>query len=112
MRLVLCKTPDNLEFVLYSLNDDISIPEESKIQLQDIKIEDYPHTQIMSYIDLQISSLRPSYRTDTKKLAEEGISTYDDLKNAYFLLRNKQLKKSLSIRKLVEQRYSDISCFF
>lgn len=113
MQLVLCETPDNLKFILYTLDDkNIEIPEESKIKIKDIKIEDYPNTQIMSYLDLQISSLKPFSRTTTRKLAEEGISTYDDLKNAYFLLRNKQLKKSLSIRQLVEQRYSDISCFF
>lgn len=113
MQLVLCETPDTPNFILYTLDDqNIEVPEESKIKIKDIKIEDYPNTQIMSYLDLQISSLRPSFRTVTKKLAEEGICTFADLQNAYFLLRNKQLKKTSSIRQLVEQRYADISCFF
>ncbi len=80
--------------------------------IQDVKLKDYPHLQVLNFEQFQAISIKSNCRLPDKQLAEEGISSFDDLKNAYFLLRNKQLKKSSLIRNLVEQKYRDLSCFF
>ena len=47
-------------------------------------------------------------RNREKVLEEEHISSFDDLSNAYFLLKIKQLNKSRRVREFVEQKYIEI----
>ena len=47
-------------------------------------------------------------RVPDVRLGEEGISTFNDLKNAYHLLRINSLQKSKRIRDLVEQKYQEV----
>lgn len=47
-----------------------------------------------------------------KKLFSEGIVTFNDLRNAYFLIKTKELSKSKSIRDLVIKKYEALSEYF
>lgn len=47
-------------------------------------------------------------RTTDKLLMEEGIQSFNDLSHAYHLLRINKLEKSVRIRRLVEQKYTEI----
>lgn len=101
---------EDIECLIYSLNDeDMQFPEE--VSTKPCKLTDYPDLPIYQYEQIQALSLK-KVRTPDKILSEEGISTYNDLKNAYFLLRNRQLRKSARVRKLTEEKYSNISNFF
>lgn len=47
-----------------------------------------------------------------KKLFNEGIVSFNDLKHAYFLIKTKELQKSASIRNLVIAKYESLSEYF
>ena len=67
-------------------------------------------------VKLEDNQLLPIYDQDNferdKKLFRENITSYDDLKYAYFLIKTKELSKSASIRKLVIEKYESISEYF
>ena len=50
-------------------------------------------------------------KTRDKRLEGEGILSYMDLANAFFLLRIKSLQKSKSIRKAVLEKYVEVIQF-
>ena len=47
-----------------------------------------------------------------RKLFNEGIMSFEDLKHAYFLIKTKELNKSRSIRELVLRKYNLLSEYF
>lgn len=47
-----------------------------------------------------------------RKLFNEGIMSFEDLKNAYFLIKTKELNKSRYIRELVLRKYNLLSEYF
>ena len=69
-----------------------------------------PDDHILPIMNIQDLLTRTIYkkRTRDKILSEEGIDSFHDLTMAYNLLRNKELKKPLRIRNLVEEKYSEL----
>lgn len=67
------------------------------------------------YCELQIIHAPESWnikkQTRDKRLENEGILSYLDLANAYFLLRIKSLQKPKSIRDLVLEKYTEVVQF-
>ena len=67
------------------------------------------------YCELQIIHAPESWnikrQTRDKRLESEGILSYLDLANAYFLLKLKSLQKSKSIRDLVLEKYTEVVQF-
>lgn len=112
--IVHCKLPNNTEFLCYSSANNITFPSEMQIEIiseitEDIflnkKFHQFP---IFQFEQIQARMIFSKVRIPDIRLEEEGIITLNDLINAYFLLRHKQLNKSLRIRELVEQKYIDI----
>lgn len=98
-KLKLTKTGE--EFLLYgeSLLENQSIAE---IVEKDIKIED---NQLLPVFE------QDHYQRD-KKLFAEHIESFNDLKNAYFLIKTKELNKPKSIRDMVIEKYESLSEYF
>ena len=67
------------------------------------------------YCELQIIHAPESWnikkQTRDKRLESEGILSYLDLANAFFLLRIKSLQKPKSIRDLVLEKYTEVVQF-
>ncbi len=109
-----CKLPNNTEFLCYSLSNDITFPPEMNIEIiseikSDIFLQsEFHHIPIVQFEQIQVRVLYSKTRTPDIRLEEEGIITLNDLINAYFLLRHKQLNKPLRIRELIEKKYIDI----
>lgn len=49
---------------------------------------------------------------EDKRLFSEHIESFNDLRNAYFLIKTKELQKSASIRKMVIEKYEALSEYF
>ena len=69
---------------------------------ENVKLEDHQTTPIFEF-DRQLRD---------KRLFNEGIMSYEDLKYAYFLIKTKELQKSKSIRDAVLEKYESLSEYF
>lgn len=100
-KLKLTKTGE--EFLLYgdSLTEDQSNFGVEIVE-KDIKIED---NQLLPVFE------QNQYQRD-KKLFAEHIESFNDLKNAYFLIKTKELNKPKSIRDMVIEKYNSLSEYF
>lgn len=101
------------EFLCYS-DKEISFPKELNVQLieENAKLEENQHIPLHNHTELAILGINPGLRLPEKILFEEGIITFNDLKNAYFLIKTKELKKSKKVRDLILQKYETISTYF
>ena len=94
------KTQD-YEFIMYG-EDLPEAPEHIELIEENIKLEDNQTTPIFEFDKPQRD----------KKLFNEGIMSYEDLKYAYFLIKTKELQKSKSIRDMVLEKYESLSEYF
>ena len=106
------KLKNSLEFLAYSNNDEeLSLNPFWEAEL----VEENVDPSKKEYCELQIIHAPESWnikrQTRDKKLENEGILSYLDLANAYFLLRIKSLQKPKSIRDLVLEKYTEIVQF-
>lgn len=62
--------------------------------------------------DNQLLPIFEQYSEIDRKLFREGINNFNDLRNAYFLIKTKELNKSKSIREAVIAKYNTLSEFF
>ena len=106
------KLKNGLEFLAY-VNDseELSLNPFWESEL----VEENVDPSKKEYCELQIIHAPESWnikkQTRDKKLESEGILSYLDLANAYFLLRIKSLQKPKSIRDLVLEKYTEIVQF-
>ena len=106
------KLKNSLEFLAYANNDEeLSLNPFWEAEL----VEENVDPSKKEYCELQIIHA-PEYwdikkQTRDKKLENEGILSYLDLANAYFLLRIKSLQKPKSIRDLVLEKYTEVVQF-
>lgn len=106
------KLKNNLEFLAYANNDEeLSLNPFWEAEL----VEENIDPSKKKYCELQIIHAPESWnikkQTRDKKLEDEGILSYLDLANAYFLLRIKSLQKPKSIRDLVLEKYTEVVQF-
>ena len=106
------KLKNSLEFLAYANNnEELSLNPFWEAEL----VEENVDPSKKEYCDLQIIHAPESWnikrQTRDKKLENEGILSYLDLANAYFLLRIKSLQKPKSIRDLVLEKYTEVVQF-
>lgn len=106
------KLKNSLEFLAYANNDEeLSLNPFWEAEL----VEENVDPSKKEYCKLQIIHAPESWnikkQTRDKKLESEGILSYLDLANAYFLLRIKSLQKPKSIRDLVLEKYTEVVQF-
>ena len=106
------KLKNGLEFLSY-VNDgeELSLNPFWEAEL----VEENIDPSKKEYCELQIIHAPESWnikkQTRDKRLESEGILSYLDLANAYFLLRIKSLQKPKSIRDLVLEKYTEVVQF-
>ena len=106
------KLKNNTEFLAYANDgEELSISPFWEAEL----VEENIDPSKKEYCELQIIHAPESWnikrQTRDKKLESEGILSYLDLANAYFLLRIKSLQKPKSIRDLVLEKYTEVVQF-
>lgn len=106
------KLKNSLEFLAYSNDgEELSLNPFWEAEL----VEENIDPSKKEYCELQIIHAPESWnikrQTRDKKLENEGILSYLDLANAYFLLRIKSLQKPKSIRDLVLKKYTEVVQF-
>ena len=106
------KLKNNLEFLAYANDgEELSLNPFWEAEL----VEENIDPSKKEYCELQIIHAPESWnikrQTRDKKLESEGILSYLDLANAYFLLRIKSLQKPKSIRDLVLEKYTEVVQF-
>ena len=106
------KLKNGLEFLAYANDgEELSLNPFWEAELVEENID--PGKK--EYCELQIIHAPESWemgkRTRDKRLESEGILSYMDLANAFFLLRIKSLQKSKSIREAVLEKYVEVIQF-
>ena len=106
------KLKNGLEFLAYANDgEELSLNPFWEVELVEENID--PGKK--EYCELQIIHAPESWemgkRTRDKRLESEGILSYMDLANAFFLLRIKSLQKSKSIREAVLEKYVEVIQF-
>ena len=106
------KLKNSLEFLAYSNNgEELSLNPFWEAEL----VEENVDPSKKGYCELQIIHAPESWdikkQTRDKRLESEGILSYLDLANAYFLLRIKSLQKPKLIRDLVLEKYTEVVQF-
>ena len=106
------KLKNSLEFLAYSNDgEELSLNPYCEAEL----VEENIDPSKKEYCELQIIHAPESWnikrQTRDKKLENEGILSYLDLANAYFLLRIKSLQKPKLIRDLVLEKYTEVVQF-
>ena len=106
------KLKNNLEFLSYANNgEELSLNPFWEAEL----VEENVDPSKKEYCELQIIHAPESWdikkQTRDKRLENEGILSYLDLANAYFLLRIKSLQKPKLIRDLVLEKYTEVVQF-
>lgn len=106
------KLKNSLEFLAYANNnEELSLNPFWEAEL----VEENIDPSKKEYCELQIIHAPESWdikkQTRDKRLENEGILSYLDLANAYFLLRIKSLQKPKLIRDLVLEKYTEVVQF-
>lgn len=88
------------EFLMFG--EDLPGPD-SQVELieENVKLEDN-----------QLLPIFEQYSEIDRKLFREGINSFNDLRNAYFLIKTKELNKSRSIREAILTKYNTLSEYF
>lgn len=106
------KLKNGLEFLSYANDgEELSLNPFWEAEL----VEENIDPSKKEYCELQIIHAPESWdikkQTRDKRLENEGILSYLDLANAYFLLRIKSLQKPKLIRDLVLEKYTEVVHF-
>ena len=94
---------NDYEFLVYG--EKFDFPENFELLTEDID------PSLPGYRDLDLISIDSVFafkRTRDKVLEEEHIKSFNDLSNAYMLLRMKELNKPKRVRDFVEQKYIEV----
>lgn len=97
----------DVEFLVYG--EELNVPFETFELLRenvDPSADEFRNLELLNVSDLYTRMF--SKRTVDKTLEEAGIRSFNDLSNAYFLIKTKELKKSRRVREYVEQKYIQI----
>ena len=97
---------NDIEFLVYG--EELNVPDTFELLHEDIdpSIDEYRNLEILSISDMYARIVQK--RTQDKILEDAGIRSFNDLSNAYFLIKTKELKKSRRVRELIEQKYNQV----
>ena len=101
----------NQELLIYTLQEDLSMPlDDLNLEL----IEEHPNLEENKFIpilkaeDLLTRLIGKQRRTRDVILSEESIDSWNNLKAAYYAMRNRILYFSKRIREMITDKYSEI----
>lgn len=103
------KDSDN-EFLIYTLTEELSIPlDDLNLEL----IEENPDLETNKLLPLLkaedlLERLVKRSRTRDTVLSEESIDSWNNLKAAYYAMRNRMLYFSKRVRDYITEKYSEI----
>ena len=98
------------ELLIYTLTDELSLPlEDLSLEL----IEESPNLEENKFLELVkaedlLERIITHKRTRDIVLAEESINSWNNLKAAYYAMRNKMLYFPKRIREFITEKYSEI----
>lgn len=99
------------ELLIYTLQEDLSMPlDDLNLEL----IEEHPNLEENKFIpilkaeDLLTRIIGKQRRTRDVILSEESIDSWNNLKAAYYAMRNRILYFSKRVREMVTDKYSEI----
>lgn len=101
----------NQELLIYTLQEDLSMPlDDLNLEL----IEEHPNLEENKFIpilkaeDLLTRLIGKQRRTRDVILSEESIDSWNNLKAAYYAMRNRILYFPKRIREMITDKYSEI----
>lgn len=99
------------ELLIYTLQEDLSMPlDDLNLEL----IEEHPNLEENKFIpilkaeDLLTRIIGKQRRTRDVILSEESIDSWNNLKAAYYAMRNRILYFSKRVREMITDKYSEI----
>lgn len=98
------------ELLIYTLTDELALPlEDLNLEL----IEESPNLEENKFLELVkaedlLERIITHKRTRDIVLAEESINSWNNLKAAYYAMRNKMLYFPKRIREFIIEKYSEI----
>lgn len=99
------------ELLIYTLQEDLSMPlDDLNLEL----IEEHPNLEENKFIpilkaeDLLTRIIGKQRRTRDVILSEESIDSWNNLKAAYYAMRNRILYFSKRMREMITDKYSEI----
>lgn len=99
------------ELLIYTLQEDLSMPlDDLNLEL----IEEHPNLEENKFItilkaeDLLTRIIGKQRRTRDVILSEESIDSWNNLKAAYYAMRNRILYFSKRVREMIIDKYSEI----
>lgn len=99
------------ELLIYTLQEDLSMPlDDLNLEL----IEEHPNLEENKFIpilkaeDLLTRLIGKQRRTRDVILSEESIDSWNNLKAAYYAMKNRILYFSKRIREMITDKYSEI----
>lgn len=92
---------NNYEYLMFG--DELPAPNaDNQLIQENAKLEE----------NMSLPVFHKDHFDSNKRLFREHIESFDDLKNAYFLIKTKELQKSASIRKMIIEKYEALSEYF
>ena len=98
------------EFLIYTMTDELSLPlEDLNIELvtENPSLEENKFLQLIKAEDL-LERILTHKRTRDVVLAEESINSWNNLKAAYYAMRNRLIYFPKRIRDFITEKYSEI----
>ena len=100
----------NQEFLIYTLTDELSLPlDDLNLELvtENPPLEENKFLQLIKAEDL-LERIITHKRTRDIVLAEESINSWNNLKAAYYAMRNRLIYFPKRIRDFINEKYSEI----
>ena len=98
------------EFLIYTMTDELSLPlEDLNLELvtENPSLEENKFLQLIKAEDL-LERILTHKRTRDVVLAEESINSWNNLKAAYYAMRNRLIYFPKRIRDFITEKYSEI----
>lgn len=98
------------EFLIYTMTDELSLPlDDLNLELvtENPSLEENKFLQLIKAEDL-LERILTHKRTRDVVLAEESINSWNNLKAAYYAMRNRLIYFPKRIRDFITEKYSEI----
>ena len=98
------------EFLIYTMTDELSLPlDDLNLELvtENPSLEENKFLQLIKAEDL-LERILTHKRTRDVVLAEESINSWNNLKAAYYAMRNRLIYFPKRIRDFINEKYSEI----
>ena len=98
------------EFLIYTMTDELSLPLDDlnfELVTENPSLEENKFLQLIKAEDL-LERILTHKRTRDVVLAEESINSWNNLKAAYYAMRNRLIYFPKRIRDFITEKYSEI----